>query len=148
MRRYIEIVENAQVPGRALFDRYGGKVYEFHNLPQPGKNSVVAYYEEEHGFDVPPDSKWGYVEIPMEALKQAIGGGQETPFTNFDDYHAWYVGQGDMPNHTGPDYAVILDWLDPAVLYDGWHRFHHYVRSGVEVVPAVLPLEHLNQPEG
>lgn len=147
MRRFITLVENAQAPGRVLFDQYDGKVYEFRSLPQRGKNAVVAYFVDEHGYDVPPESKWGYVELPIDALKQAIGGGQESPFTNFDDYHAWYVGQGDMPDHAGPDYAVILDAEYPAVIFDGWHRFHHYVRSGIEVVPAVIQIDDLTPGE-
>ena len=139
MRRYINIVENAQAPGEALFRQYGGKVYDFSNLPQAGKNAIIAYYEEEHGMTVPPDSKWGYVELPMDSLKQAIGGfGGE--HADFDAYHVWYIDGGDIPNHAGPEYAVILSG-DSDVIYDGWHRFHHYVRSGVEVVPAVLPLD-------
>lgn len=132
------ITEGAVPPGLALFKEFGGKVYTYRTLPKPGRNAVKAYFIDEHGADVPADSRWGYVELPMERLKAAIGGGSEDRFPDFETYHRWYLAQGNMPDHARASHAVILDDEYEDVLYDGWHRFHDYARKGVEVVGAVL----------
>lgn len=140
MRDFINIIEDANSQSRAssLFKQFGGKVYALSDLPQPGKNAIQAYYADEFGEDVDPQSQWGYVELPTEALKQAIGGHDDHP--DFDSYHREYVGGGDIPDHPSADYAIILDDDDVhgEFILDGWHRFHDYVRKGVEKIPAIL----------
>ena len=120
-----------------MFNRYGGKEYAYSDLPIAGKNAVRAYYEEEIGDEIDPNDKWGYVELPVEALKAAIGGNGE--FDSFEEYHAAYIAGGDIPDHPNMDYAVILDgaYEGAEVLRDGWHRFHSYVAKGAKTIPAV-----------
>lgn len=63
-------------------------------------------------------------------------------YDGFDQYHHDYVqdGQklGDMPDHPSVSHAVILGAADEDVIYDGWHRFHDYVRKGVTEIPCVV----------
>lgn len=127
----------SQSPAQMLYNNFKGKEFLFQDLPRPGKNAVQTHFVREQGVKISPQSRWGYVEIPVEALIQVIGGRE---FSNFEEYHQWYV-QADMPNHAKADYAVILDHDPDEVIYDGWHRFHDYVRKGVKLIPAVLPLE-------
>lgn len=135
MREFMQIITEAS-HGQTLFTQYGGTVYALRDLPHSGKNAVQAYFVDEHGQHVSPDSRWGYVEVPTAALKEIIGGYDD--HADFDSYHDWYVDGGDMPDHQTADYAIILD--DNDIIYDGWHRFHDYVRKGIEVIPAIIPL--------
>lgn len=139
MRQFINIVEDASGQSRAmkLFRQFGGKVYSAADLPQAGKNAIRVYYVEELGQEVDPASQWGYVEIPTEALTQAIGGHDD--HDDFQSYHQEYISS-DMPDHPSAYYAIILDDDDVhgELIWDGWHRFHDYVRKGVEMIPAII----------
>jgi len=56
------------------------------------------------------------------------------PFQTFAEYHGWYVGHTDTPSHV----EVWPIELDPdQIIEDGSHRFHRYVRAGLQVVPAI-----------
>lgn len=141
MRQFMKIVEEASIRSKveSLFKNFGGKQYAFSNLPQAGKNAVQVYWADEFGLEISPNSLWGYVEIPVEALKQAIGGMEDHP--DFESYHQWYTTGGDIPDYSNADYAVILDNIyEEEVILDGWHRFHDYVRKGVKNIPAVLQI--------
>ena len=141
MRSIMQIVEGAsQARGEFLFQQHGGKVFAYRDLPTPGKRAIKRYFADEAGNDISADQPFGYVELPTEALMKAIGPGLDTPFKNFDEYHAWYVGGGDMPDHKKQSFAVILDGDGDEIIWDGWHRFHDYVRKGFKTIPCVMPL--------
>lgn len=144
MRKFISIIETALKESdlyrsERLMSAYGGKVFTYADLPQEGKNAVKAYYVDDLGFNVPPTSPWGYVELPVDVLKNEIGGNGE--YDSFDEYHKWYIDGGDIPNYIGTQFAVILGDDEDEVLLDGWHRFHDYVRKGEKVIPAIVALD-------
>lgn len=83
--------------------------------------------------------KFGYVDVPTEALVEAVMQDEEMDrFPSFEEYHRWYVSQGHMPRHGPRDrWPVILSSYNEETLQDGWHRFHHYIRQGARMIPAV-----------
>jgi len=97
--------------------------------------SMLPFFVKEHGSEM-----FGYVEIPIEDLIEAVMHDEEIgeQFQTFEDYHDWYLSQGHMPRH-GPRgrWPVILSSFDEETLQDGWHRFHHYIRQGARMIPAV-----------
>jgi hypothetical protein len=135
------IVEEASSKGRSLFQQYGGKVFTYRELPAPGKRAIKQYFVDEAGANVPATAKFGYALIPTEALAAAIGGGSDGDWPDFPTYHQWYLDQGHMPDYTKQAFAVILDADDDEVIWDGWHRFHDYVRKGFKTIPCVLPMK-------
>ena len=103
-----------------LIHRYGGRAVRIGDLQ---KTAQQAIWSREAEFTdttkVNPNREIGYVEIPMAA---------------FD--------RGGVPNHK----VVWPIELDPDMvegddlIADGSHRFHSYVRSGIEIVPAIYLL--------
>jgi hypothetical protein len=99
----------------------------------------MPFYLERYG-----DTMFGVVEIPIaEMIALIMKGGDmvECYNGNWDEYHAWYLNQGYIPDYdvSKPLWPV---WIDingsgDELLEDGWHRFNDYVRKGVQVIPAI-----------
>lgn len=135
----------------ALIHQYGGRAMKFRELPETAQKAIIARAREhldpsERVPRINPNRKFGYVEIPMNALKQAIfknilENEPDTPFKSFDDYHRWYISHGDTPNHT-EIWPIELETRYPelGLIEDGSHRFHSYVQRGLSIVPAIYPL--------
>lgn len=131
-----------------LIRRHGGRPVRFRDLPATAKQAILTRGREHLDPDdkpprINPNRLFGYVEIPMEELKQAVftnlmQHNPEAPFKSFDDYHKWYTSHGDTPNHTEV-WPIELEtsYLDGGLIDDGSHRFHSYVRSGVQIVPVL-----------
>jgi hypothetical protein len=129
-----------------LIKQYGGRPVAFRDLPKTAQKSIIKRAKEHldpsEKVAVDPDHQVGYVELPMEALKAAMLAHVQqegAPFKTFDEYHAWYVGHGDTPNHREV-WPVELDRTGMNVIDDGSHRFHSYVRKGLATVPAIYQL--------
>lgn len=97
--------------------------------------NALPYYIAEYG-----DFQIGYHPcIPTEDMIAAVMVDLVEGFGDWGGYHNWYVAHREMPDHNLDKvlWPVILgSWTDE-VLEDGWHRFHHYVRSGVKCIPAL-----------
>jgi hypothetical protein len=127
-----------------LIQRYGGRAMEYRNLPPLAKQAIRARAAEhlDPGArpKIDPKMRFGYVEIPMEAMQQAVLAAVQregAPFKTFNEYHRWYLGHGDTPTHK-TIWPIELDLDDPdQIIDDGSHRFHSYVRSGLKLVPAI-----------
>ena len=80
---------------------------------------------------------WG--EIPSEQAKRIAWESLENKnrWSSFDEYHAWYTSMPDVPNHDPlnrwPSMVNLEE--DEELFWDGWHRFHSYIRSGHATVP-------------
>lgn len=83
----------------------------------------------------------GRTEIPLKVLKETIF--KESPdirgdFHSFEAYHQWYLSMGDTPAYNRKDpWPVILSNFKNETLEDGWHRFHRYVQTGLDPIPAL-----------
>lgn len=80
---------------------------------------------------------WG--EIPAEEAKRMAWESldEKSRWPGFDEYHAWYVSGPDVPNYGPLNRWPSLVNLDEGeeLFWDGWHRFHSYIRSGHATVP-------------
>lgn len=147
---------------KRLIRCFGGEVMPFRDLPVPAQLAIAHYMAVDgEAWKLPPvferefrsmlpwfrkkygAKKFGYVEIPMEILTDAIMDDEymaidRPDLRTFDEYHRWYVQKGGIPDHpeTGR-WPVILSSMDEQTLQDGWHRLHDYYRKGAEVIPAV-----------
>jgi len=66
----------------------------------------------------------------------------ENEHEDFNQYHEWYLNVACPVDHdvTKPLWPVILGDLQTdyfETLQDGWHRFHCYVRNGIQKIPAL-----------
>ncbi len=150
MRDFINLVEALDPNSpKGLVQRFGGRAVEFRNLPKTVQQAILTRAGEhlDSDWDKPPKinpkKKFGYVEIPMEAMQQALfsnlmRNNPDAPFKNFEDYHKWYLSHGDTPEHTDTwPVELEMEYPEDSFLADGSHRFHSYVRSGVKVVPTI-----------
>ena len=93
------------------------------------------------------DQRFGYVEVPAQRLTEAVWKYQQQfpgdhRFSGFDEYHRWYISDGDGARWNGKSvWPVILNDYEndtgTGLLQDGWHRFHAYVARGVKTIPCV-----------
>lgn len=144
-----KLVLHATRPGWVLrlLKQYGGRLVNFASLPS-GAQSALRQYESEAinaqlspmTSGLLPTTKVGFARISLDVLKHAVftqlSMDEPGTFKNFDDYHKWFVREAPVPRHKTV-WAIIADPYDDEILSDGWHRFHHYVRSGVQSVPVV-----------
>jgi hypothetical protein len=151
--RYNEIMTEETLPStaRELVQRYGGRALPFGKLPKLAKLAIRTRAAEhldpdEKATRIDPNMLFGYVEIPMDALKHAILAAikrddPEAPFNDFDEYHQWYTSHDDTPNHTEV-WPIELDMVDDNhIIDDGSHRLHSYVKNGLKMVPAIYHLD-------
>lgn len=137
--RWYELME-----GRSddLFNRYGGKVMKFAQLPASAQKSL-EHNSSFDGWDIDTEnSLFGYVILPIEVLQHACLTAPDNEFPeewDWDEYHADYwqsENEAHYANHLNEMWPVILD--DGEGILDGWHRLHWYSRNGVKQVPAIL----------
>ena len=123
----------------ALALTHGGRLRRFRDEPL-AYLSFRSYVEELQGFEEEPDT-WVIVgEIPTEVAKAEVmrslkSGGRQ--WASFDDYHRWYGRNGEIPDYPfeGRWPSQLMFDEDEEFFWDGWHRFHSYVRSGHSTVP-------------
>lgn len=120
-------------------EQFNGLVIPFRRLPVHIKKAIYVYYTFELEHVIRSDDVFGYIEVPIEVLTNAIGCPQELGYANFDEYHKWYIEGGDIPQHESL-WPIILSG-DAEIILDGWHRFHSYVDKGIQVVPCVYPIK-------
>lgn len=87
------------------------------------------------------DELFGVIDLPAQAVKEAVMADEDRADGNasWEDYTAAYCAGGDVPQY-GHDnrWPVILSNDNYETLWDGWHRFHSYMRSGCTDIPAVF----------
>ena len=54
---------------------------------------------------------------------------------SFENYHKWYGDE--QTDHGDSVLPIIIDFDDEELIIDGWHRFHSYVRKGLNKVPVL-----------
>jgi hypothetical protein len=92
---------------------------------------------DEHG-----DAAFGVASVPMSAARGHVmaRGDLATDWKgDWDAYHAWYAGNGDVPDHAPAErWPCIMSGFGDEAFEDGWHRFHAYARAGHADVPVVF----------
>jgi hypothetical protein len=73
-----------------------------------------------------------YGEVPIDLIKDEVK--DRLGYKTFDEYHKWY---GDDTDHGDSVIPIIIDFDDEELIIDGWHRFHSYVRKGLDKVPVL-----------
>lgn len=122
-----------------MYQQHDGRECAFSEAPAPAQNALRAYYVDQHGSPpIDSEARVRYVVVPTDVLKAAVMASPELEaFRDFSDYHDWYVRSGYMPDHSDASYALLLGGGED-VIYDGWKRFHDYVRKGVPKIPCVV----------
>lgn len=107
-----------------------------------GLASLMPEYVDRHGEEL-----FGIVTLSSEGLIAAVMRDEEiaSSYASWEDYHAAYT-RGPTPKHPEANrWPVLLSSDDSETIWDGWHRFHSYIRDGAQDIPAVFyPLEHHN----
>ena len=101
-----------------------------------GDEPSLGEYVREYG-----DQSFGVIDLPSQRVTQSVMADRElaTTFTSWEQYAAWYCAAGDVPEHDSEHrWPVILSQDNEETLRDGWHRFHCYMRSGCNNIPAVF----------
>lgn len=81
-----------------------------------------------------------WYEVPVVEFAKAVMLNAEITANHksFDDYHQWYIDQGDVPTYPlEKRWPCILSSSNDEVLHDGWHRLHAYVRAGHTTIPVL-----------
>lgn len=99
-----------------------------------------SYVEESHPWeDFDGWVIWG--EVSAEEAKrmvwESLDDAQRSRWSGFDELHAWYISGRDVPNYGPLNRWPSLVNLEEGeeLFWDGWHRFHSYIRSGHATVP-------------
>ena len=72
-------------------------------------------------------------DVPRDLIKEEVT--KRLDWDNFEDYHKWY---GDKKTDHGDSILpIIIDFDDEEFIIDGWHRFHSYVRKGLNKIPVL-----------
>lgn len=131
-------------------------VTTFADLPDVAKLAIIRRHEECYTlpeslstdaavFEALKDIAAAYAEIPSKTVAQTIVGspswiheGSLATGSNWDEYHAWYIHTGDVPDYPATNrWPAISLGYGPTVFEDGWHRTHSYFRSRHETIPVV-----------
>lgn len=118
----------------------GARLYTYDTLLPPAKAAATEYLED------PQTSDYLVGELPTKYVKRRIVSEWSEPFAwpSFDAYHRWYVEkneqEGRMPNYPlkGRWPSLLAGRDKEGFLWDGWHRFHAYVRSAHPTVPVYM----------
>lgn len=84
---------------------------------------------------------FGIVTLSADALISSVMQDEDIAggYASWDEYHASYIGGGDVPEHPKADrWPVLLSYDNYETLWDGWHRFHSYVRDGATEILAIF----------
>jgi hypothetical protein len=71
--------------------------------------------------------------VPIDLIKDEVA--KRLDFNTFDEYHKWYGDE--QTNHGDSVLPIIIDYDDEELIIDGWHRFHSYVRKGLNKIPVL-----------
>jgi hypothetical protein len=71
--------------------------------------------------------------VPIDLIKDEVV--KRLDFNTFDEYHKWYGDE--QTNHGDSVLPIIIDYDDEELIIDGWHRFHSYVRKGLNEIPVL-----------
>jgi hypothetical protein len=137
-----EVVPSSMRRRLALALRHGGRLARFRDEPAAYR-SFRSYVEEIQDFVEVPDA-WVLVgELPTEVAKAEVLASLGVDFEDFDSYHRWYAQRSEIPDYPRESrWPSQLDLDDGSeFLWDGWHRFHSYVRSGHDTVPYYAHVE-------
>ena len=80
------------------------------------------------------------LEIPVDVIKAASMAFPDMAdsFANFDAYHRWYMGAGDMPIYGAEHrWPCIASLLEDELVQDGNHRLHAYIEAGHATIPVL-----------
>jgi hypothetical protein len=116
-----------------LMQEFNGEILRFKELPDNAKKAIITLNNEASGEKIHGNKRFGYVEVPIEAIISLIESYKE--WYPFQDYHREYINAGDIEFHK-ETWAIILD--DEEVIFDGWHRFHSYVEQRIKIIPCVI----------
>jgi hypothetical protein len=116
----------------------GARLYKFSELPPEARLAITTYFGDKQD----PESLWISGEVSTVVMKMEVMeiSGFKDRYESFETYHQWYLQQGEVPEY--PDKGrwpsiMLVDYEEP--IFDGFHRFHSYVRSGATTVPIVAP---------
>lgn len=143
---------------RKLINDHKGQWLLFDNLPQEAQNAAIIYQfgaRAKWGEIDPADIKearqelkertrgkrWGIASIPIEQIKNFVLQFDKDiaeDWKDFDSYHKWYISYGNIPEHKGKQWPIILSGFGYEFIQDGWHRLHCYMRQGKKTVPILL----------
>lgn len=80
------------------------------------------------------------LEIPVAVIKAASMGLPEIAecFDDFDAYHRWYMGAGDVPAYGAQHrWPCIASLQEDELVQDGNHRLHAYIEAGHTTIPVL-----------
>ncbi len=142
----------------ALMVEHGAVARTYRDLDESARRSLANYYGEYGGGIAESPDVWHMdpkrndlhhgrewflrAEIPTPVMKAEALRSLEDRWPDWESYHRHYLKHAVVPHH-GPEnrWTVLLSG-DPEdeFPFDGWHRFHSYVRDGHATIPAVLHL--------
>lgn len=111
-----------------------------------GLAALLPKYVEKYGEDL-----FGTITLSANALTASVMRDEDIAdsYQSWDDYHTDYVRGGDVQAHPKANrWPVLLSYDNYETLWDGWHRFHSYIRDGDVEIPAIFhPMDHHLAPE-
>ena len=74
-----------------------------------------------------------YGVVPIKLIEDEVT--KRLEWDSFENYHKWYGDE--QTDHGDSVLPIIIDFDDEELIVDGWHRFHSYVRKGLNKVPVL-----------
>jgi len=74
-----------------------------------------------------------YGVVPIKLIEDEVT--ERLEWDSFENYHKWYGDE--QTDHGDSVLPIIIDFDDEELIIDGWHRFHSYVRKGLNKVPVL-----------
>ena len=108
----------------------------FDDLPEGAQRAIHAWNRDHGEAVVAARRAQGFTytieTVPADDLKARIMADPDLAanWSDFAAYHAWYLSCGDVPEHATRWPVIAAQPGEGAALDDGWHRVHHYFRSG------------------
>ena len=133
------------LPLQELFDN--APTSTLGDLPPESTFATVQYCidgddmpELSHALAVFKDVPAVLLEIPVAVIKAATMALADMAgsFSDFEDYHRWYMSTSDMPTY-GADHRwpCIASLLEDELVQDGNHRLHSYIEAGHTTIPVL-----------
>lgn len=142
----------------ALLLQHGATVRSYRDLDPAARASLADYCGTHGGFFSESPARWSTKptendrdhgrdlflrgELPTPVATALAFESLEKGWPDFPAYHAWYLANDRVPTH-GPKNrwpSIVSGDPEDEFFWDGWHRFHSYVRDGHPTVPVILPL--------
>ena len=120
-------------------------VSPFYKLQYPYQKSLIIFRDEEteddkikeiinNQFTKNQKRKIYYFGIvPIKLIQDEVI--KRLDWDSFENYHKWYGDEN--TDHGDSVLPIIIDFDDEELIVDGWHRFHSYVRKGLDQIPVV-----------